>query len=304
MAVRNLEYDLVSFIKMYNYNLSFAKVKVDNVISKTVFYEIIRGLTYKEILPKENLFFFEKYKKQKNQSKAEKNEIYKSSKKVKDNSCGIYLIQNTTNGKCYVGSSKNIRQRLFWHYNNLENKKHPNSRLQNSYNKYGKNHFVFIPILNCTVNYNHILEQWVKDRSIFNCVYNIANDCQKSRIGVAISQSQKEQISLKNKGKKWSVQQKENLKKRLNEIKSVNPINFRNNRIKNFKSLSLKGSQNSKSKLTEIERLEIIDLINKKYRNKDIVLKYPKITSGLITEIKSGRTWKHLQSHINIITDK
>jgi len=75
MAVRNLECDLVSFIKMYNYNLSFAKVKVDNVISKTVFYEIIRGLTYKEILPKENLFFFEKYKKQKNQSNAEKNEI-------------------------------------------------------------------------------------------------------------------------------------------------------------------------------------------------------------------------------------
>lgn len=56
---------------------------------------------------------------------------------------GIYKITNTLNKKMYIGSSKNIKHRLKVHLRNLINNNHPNSRLQNSFNKYGIEHFSF-----------------------------------------------------------------------------------------------------------------------------------------------------------------
>ena len=223
----------------------------------------------------------------------------KGAKTVIDNWSGVYLIQNIINGKCYVGSSYNIRKRLFWHSNMLENNNHPNKKLQNSYNKHSKINFIFIPLLNCPKEYNHILEQWVMDKSDYNCWYNIAKDCLKPNRGLKLTQEQKDKISDCNKGKKWNDKQKQNLKNRLLDIKQQDLESFKNKRLNNFKNKGVnEGSQNGNSKLSEDERLDIIYLINKGERNRDIILKYPNITSGLITEVKGGRTWQQLQKYI------
>lgn len=37
------------------------------------------------------------------------------------NYSGIYKITNIVNGKCYIGQSINIKQRLIKHYNNFLN---------------------------------------------------------------------------------------------------------------------------------------------------------------------------------------
>lgn len=57
---------------------------------------------------------------------------------------GIYMIMNTINNKCYVGSTKNFRKRKYEHFKDLRNNKHHSYHLQSSFNKYGQEFFSFI----------------------------------------------------------------------------------------------------------------------------------------------------------------
>lgn len=50
---------------------------------------------------------------------------------------GIYLIRNTVNGKCYIGSAKNLYDRLHQHKCLLKQNRSHNKHLQYSWNKYG-----------------------------------------------------------------------------------------------------------------------------------------------------------------------
>jgi len=56
---------------------------------------------------------------------------------------GIYQIKNTIDGKKYIGSSVNIRKRWNSHKSSLERGDHHSSHLQNAWNKFGKDNFVF-----------------------------------------------------------------------------------------------------------------------------------------------------------------
>ena len=56
---------------------------------------------------------------------------------------GIYQIRNIKNNKIYIGSSMDIEQRWKMHKNDLRKNKHINYKLQNDWNKYGENNFVF-----------------------------------------------------------------------------------------------------------------------------------------------------------------
>ena len=57
--------------------------------------------------------------------------------------CGVYCIKNTITNKVYIGSSLNIKSRLKTHIFSLKNNKHHSLKLQRSYNKYGKDNFLF-----------------------------------------------------------------------------------------------------------------------------------------------------------------
>jgi len=59
---------------------------------------------------------------------------------------GIYKIMNKVNGKYYVGSSQNIKQRWYKHKTYLKKNKHWNQHLQSAYNKYGVNNFEYIVV--------------------------------------------------------------------------------------------------------------------------------------------------------------
>lgn len=63
--------------------------------------------------------------------------------------CGVYAIINKTNGYIYVGSSINVHRRKLRHFRYLKNGEHENTHLQNAYNKYGEDSFVFV-VLECT----------------------------------------------------------------------------------------------------------------------------------------------------------
>lgn len=55
----------------------------------------------------------------------------------------VYRIVNKINNKVYIGSTIDSERRKLEHFNQLEKGIHINTHLQNAYNKYGKNVFIF-----------------------------------------------------------------------------------------------------------------------------------------------------------------
>lgn len=62
---------------------------------------------------------------------------------------GIYHIANKTDGKYYIGSSKNLHVRKRTHFNYLRKNKHHNIHLQRAFNKQKESDFEFIVIEFC-----------------------------------------------------------------------------------------------------------------------------------------------------------
>jgi len=62
---------------------------------------------------------------------------------------GIYIILNTVNGKCYVGSSVNVFHRLKAHRDALSRGAHNSTHLQGAWNKYGSTSFSFELLKEC-----------------------------------------------------------------------------------------------------------------------------------------------------------
>ena len=89
---------------------------------------------------------------------------------------GIYAIENTVNGKMYVGSAVNLKQRKYGHFSGLQRGKHANAKLQNSYNKHGEGAFAFRPLLVCRKEDLLFYEQLAIDKyDAVKTGYNIAS---------------------------------------------------------------------------------------------------------------------------------
>ena len=78
-------------------------------------------------------------------------------------SCGIYRIINLVNNKFYIGSSNNIERRWSKHKRMLNCNKHHSRHLQNSWNKYGQENFIFEIIEECLKEILLEREQWYLD---------------------------------------------------------------------------------------------------------------------------------------------
>ena len=87
---------------------------------------------------------------------------------------GVYKIENTDNGKLYIGSSKNVSKRLKDHKYNLRRGKHYNIILQRAWDKHGENAFRFLILIRCSKVDKVFFEQRaidLYDSSVFG--YNI-----------------------------------------------------------------------------------------------------------------------------------
>lgn len=59
------------------------------------------------------------------------------------NTSGIYRITCTVNGRFYIGSAVNLSLRCKDHFGTLRRNSHKNPKLQNAFNKYGADAFIF-----------------------------------------------------------------------------------------------------------------------------------------------------------------
>ena len=115
----------------------------------------------------------------------------------------IYKITNLINNKFYIGSTQgSFTKRRGEHLTELNGNYHKNKHLQASYNKYGKDNFLFeiIEEFKFPKDYsrNYIYE-YITDRELFyittlNPHYNIARETRGGKLGRKISEQEKEHL--------------------------------------------------------------------------------------------------------------
>lgn len=80
---------------------------------------------------------------------------------------GVYKITNLINSKFYIGSSVNIEQRWFKHKALLRHNKHENPKLQNAWNKYSEENFLFEVLEECEIDNVRDREQFYLNTLLF-----------------------------------------------------------------------------------------------------------------------------------------
>jgi len=165
---------------------------------------------------------------------------------------GIYSITNILNKYKYIGSSDNIEIRWRNHLNLLKNGKHPNAHLQNSYNLYGLDNFLFEIIEKCEIV--DLIEKencWIKN---LNCIepygFNIAKDALAPMKGRKHTEETKIKMSNKVKGKSFT----EDHKKKISE--SRKGIIFSENTKKKMSEsrIGISLSIETKQKMSEAKK--------------------------------------------------
>lgn len=127
---------------------------------------------------------------------------------------GIYQIKNLVNGKLYIGQSIDLHKRKLGHFALLKNDKHANCHLQSSYNKYGKQNFIFEILLYCehfqlTDHEQFFVDQYKKQ----GLLYNTRLKCVDSNRGFIFSDEARKNMSVAHKGKHPSEETKKNMSK-------------------------------------------------------------------------------------------
>lgn len=172
---------------------------------------------------------------------------------------GIYQIKNLINNKIYIGCAFLLGNRKWRHFKELRLNIHSNSKLQNAFNKYGEENFVFEIIELCEKKIliereqyylNTLLHADIEDSYFDKNGYNICRVA-KNSAGFKHSEETKIKISKTQMGKKVSQEIKdllysyskgrvvsEETRKKLSMVNKGRK--FSNERIKQMRKISSK----------------------------------------------------------------
>ena len=128
-----------------------------------------------------------------------------------ENLSGVYQIVNSKNGHRYIGSTNDLKRRQEDHLSDLSLGRHHSRHLQNAYNLYGKDIFIFESLLcNMTKEDRLLVEQHLLDR--LQPEYNISPLAQSTE-GMKYTDEAKLKISVALSGRKLSEKHRQNLSK-------------------------------------------------------------------------------------------
>ena len=137
---------------------------------------------------------------------------------------GIYKISNIINNKVYIGQSIDIERRFTVHMRDLNNNKHYNQHLQASYNKYGKEAFLYEVLCICEITELDDMERFFID--YYNSMnqeygYNKESGGSKNKI---ISDETREKYRINNRGSKNPFYGKKHTKESREKIKAASSL--------------------------------------------------------------------------------
>jgi len=143
--------------------------------------------------------------------------------------CGVYQIRNIVTNYCYDGQSIHLKERPKQHWRTLKNNKHKNTYLQRSYNKWGKEFFIFEILIYCVPEKLTYYEQLFYDiNKAHGLSYNVRK-CVNSNKGMKHSDESCKRMSESHKGQiPWNkgIPTSEETRKRLSEsLKGRTPWN-------------------------------------------------------------------------------
>lgn len=121
---------------------------------------------------------------------------------------GIYKIINRVNEKYYIGGSNNVRHRWSRHRSQLNHNKHPNSHLQNAWNKYGAENFSFVLVSEIPNNLLLVEEQKILSGLVLRNTYNICPDAIAPMTGRHHTDNAKLKISKAQIGRTVSIERR------------------------------------------------------------------------------------------------
>ena len=115
---------------------------------------------------------------------------------------GVYEIQNTVNGKRYIGSTVSFEKRFARHERELNQGAHHNQHLLNAWQLHGGKAFAFTPVMLCGPSEMHAWEQRYIDAVAPE--YNIARTVLQPMLGRHHTPQAKALLRLRNTGQKRS----------------------------------------------------------------------------------------------------
>lgn len=137
------------------------------------------------------------------------------------NEPGIYKCTCLSNGRIYIGQSINLQRRLSEHIYSLRCNRHRNSHLQNAWNKYGEESFVWEVVELCSVDNLNTQEQyWIEYYDSFNSGFNLTTGGEGSG-GFKVSNETKEKQSIATKNT-WTTERRYEQRDRM--LGSNNPM--------------------------------------------------------------------------------
>lgn len=217
---------------------------------------------------------------------------------MKNLNCGVYQVRNLVTMFCYIGQAVNLKGREAAHWSSLKRGKHFNRHLQRSFNKHGKDNFIFEILMYCRDEDLTKYEQMVYDIDKYHGkTYNI-RECVDSSKGVKYSLETRAKMSILAK-KRFSDPKnhpffgrrpsKESIEK--NRASNLGKVATKEQRIKQLKNTP-KGVQCHSAKLNNQKVKKIRILINK-FSDKEIAKKF-NVSDTCIWKIRNGKSWREV----------
>lgn len=217
---------------------------------------------------------------------------------------GVYRIRHIDSDRCYIGSTAtSFSRRWSEHRRDLNNQRHHCSRLQNAWNKYGADAFVFEVLLYCDPEDCVTFEQMAIDS--YEPEYNIClvagNSLGYRHTKEAIEKIKANSIGENNHffGKRHSKDTKSKISKsRQGRFSGANnPFYGKKHTDRSRETMSLNapdrsGESHPRATITINVAKQIKTLIQKGNMSKDIA-KQLNTTLHVVQNIRRGKTWKN-----------
>lgn len=232
---------------------------------------------------------------------------------------GVYKITNIDNGKVYVGSSKNLKNRLNRHLWYLKKNTHSNSHLQRAWNKYGEDKFEF-SVLEFVPDVNILLE---REQHYMNLYLSYKRDFGYNILPIAgssenMTEETRQKMSKSHKGQRaWNkgIPQTQEVKDKLSKSQKGRPAwnkgIHRTQETRDKISKYLEGKpriQEDKDKIAKSlsKNWVVIDPMGKEYNITNLrkFCRENNLHSGAMVEVSKGKCSQHKGWQCKKLEDK